>query len=512
MPPVDWSRVVDVERAAANVRTEFPGDWYVDPWGWPELGYLSKYDVASVLDHCRSADTGRGIAIDVPKENWGSRPAVVLDVLDRLVYQATVDTVSVKLIGDMAREAYGWRLPPNDPKRGMYSHNNHQWEGYRGHLTWLAASRPVALLTDIVSFFASIPLSHMHDSLDDSAPSSVATKRIHTLLDGFAKIPSRSGLPQRSLASSVLANMYLRPFDDALRHLAPTIPKFLSIPEVRGFARWMDDSWLFADDAGSARKAQVELQDVVRSLGLNLNSAKTVLLQGDDVLETALQIQHSAIDDALDSKDVGPLEELIGQLLDEPAKASRTSLRFASTRLRKQKHLYKSNELLAAALEMPHGADALAPIFQLAFTPSSLQDWLLSYAGSDYSAFEWSTAQYLRMFPSSRKPKRAVIDFVSERIYDSGTQLPMLATAAQRLAAWDRDEARAVISDAMRKVAHPQAKRVLSLAGATAGVERRALRRWLGADPETAVTLRMLEHFSFKPPRVTRDAFDSPAA
>jgi hypothetical protein len=37
-----------------------------------------------------------------------------------------------------------------------------------------------------------------------------------TVLDGWNRMPGRRGLPQRSAASAVLANMYLRPVDDEI--------------------------------------------------------------------------------------------------------------------------------------------------------------------------------------------------------------------------------------------------------------------------------------------------------
>jgi hypothetical protein len=40
MPTIDWSKALDLVQAVGNVRTEFPGDWHQDPWGWPELRAL----------------------------------------------------------------------------------------------------------------------------------------------------------------------------------------------------------------------------------------------------------------------------------------------------------------------------------------------------------------------------------------------------------------------------------------------------------------------------------------
>ena len=73
--------------------------------------------------------------IDVPKENWGTRPAVLLDITDRLMYQALVDRMSLELIGDLSKFAYGWRLPAKSPKRAIYARNGRQWDSYRGHLS-----------------------------------------------------------------------------------------------------------------------------------------------------------------------------------------------------------------------------------------------------------------------------------------------------------------------------------------------------------------------------------------
>jgi hypothetical protein len=147
VPTVDWSKTLNLGLAVDNVRSEFPGDWYRDPWGWPELGYMLNHAPEILYDNCAASGARRVALIDVPKENWGSRPAMVLDVVDRVVYQAVVDRLSVLLIGDLSSSVFGWRLPLTGAKPGTYSHNNLQWDGYRSHLGILAAGREVALRT-----------------------------------------------------------------------------------------------------------------------------------------------------------------------------------------------------------------------------------------------------------------------------------------------------------------------------------------------------------------------------
>ncbi len=94
MSKVDWTSALDFGRAVRNVRTEFVGDWYRDPWGWPELGYVLASEPDLLSANLNTSGARRAALVEVPKENWGARPAVVLDILDRLSYQALVDRLS----------------------------------------------------------------------------------------------------------------------------------------------------------------------------------------------------------------------------------------------------------------------------------------------------------------------------------------------------------------------------------------------------------------------------------
>lgn len=228
MASIDWSKALDLARAVANIRTEFPGDWHQDPWGWPELGYLLSKRQDLVYERCNTKETLRAAVLDVPKENWGTRPAVVLDIIDKVAYQALVDRVSVDLVGPMSPNVFGWRLPAVDPRAGVYSHNNQQWDWYRKQLGFISSWYDVALRTDLVSFFASIPMDAVQASIQDKTSNSAITKRLCEMVGSLGQVPGRSGLPQRSLASAVLANMFVLPLDDVLHSYASPHPKFPS--------------------------------------------------------------------------------------------------------------------------------------------------------------------------------------------------------------------------------------------------------------------------------------------
>jgi hypothetical protein len=502
-----WSSALDLKRAATNLRIEMgPSDWHLDPWGWPELDYLVTKEPDLVLENCMGSGALEHAPIDVPKENWGTRPAVLLDITDRLMYQALVDRMSLELIGDLSRFAYGWRLPAKNPKRAAYARNGHQWDSYRGHLSFLVNWYSVGLRTDLVSFFASLPIDSVQGAVQDCTPKGDIADRLCSFLGGFDEKPGRSGLPQRSFASAAIANMYLKPLDDVLTHHSDAVnirigPHRL---ESLSWARWMDDMWLFGDDPAAARRAQMDLQSVAQDNGMNLNYSKTEVLDGADLDKAALQIEHSAVDDAIaSSADFTPLEELVDRLLDERERASRTTVRFVAKRMRDHKHPYRSDDIMELAARMPHVADTWARLMQENFKRGELQDWFLDYTAGGWATHDWAISQFARMLPSSRPPRQAVREYFADAVRDSNTTIAMLSVAAQRLCAWDRAEGRDACRDAMKRAGTPHARRALALSALGVGERRATVRKWLDSDKENYATLRMLDDRSFVSPKVS---------
>ncbi len=160
---------------------------------------------------------------------------------------------------------------------------------------------------------------------------------------------------------------------------------------------------------------------------------------------------------------------------------------------------YRAQELVQLAKRMPHAADSLAGLFKLVFTSASLQEWFLDYARSDWAVFEWTVAQYGRMFSSSSTPSKAMLDYVESIVANPGRPLPLLALASQRLAAWDAVRARAVIRAAMSAASDPLARRALAMASLNAGEPRRMVKKWLAQHDANRVTLEMLEASHFRP-------------
>jgi hypothetical protein len=312
---VDWLNILDFERAVINCHTDLIGDWYRDPWSWPELKWVAEERPEMLGARLNGSGVQRSSNLDVPKENFATRPAIVMDPIDRIVYQALVDRVSVPAIGDLKPWVYGWRLGRKTPRPGEYSDNKDENEWYRSRLSLLAGVLRFGLTTDIVSFFASIPIDRLCESVVQRSTGAV-TDRLVDMLQAWALVQGRSGLPQRSMASAALANMYLGPLDDLLEASATKSP-FGKLPTV---TRWMDDIWVFGRNDGKLRRSQLEIESAMRELGLNMNTGKTHVLSGPALMEEARRVQHSAAETGLlqDPIDTQPLEELIEQSLPSP--------------------------------------------------------------------------------------------------------------------------------------------------------------------------------------------------
>lgn len=503
---MDWLAALDLDQASKNVRIDIAGDWYRDPWGWPEIKWALKKQREIFVQRLNSQGVWRAHAIDVPKENFSTRPAIVMDPIDRLVYQAMVDRLSVDLIGTQKPWAYGWRLPPSDPGRGVYARNDFQWQNFLGQVVGLADWFDCGLKTDVVSFFASIKVDRLADAISSRSGTGKVQDRTLDMISSWSRIPGRAGLPQRSFASAVLANMYMRPIDDVLEHHGAVTGWWKIIAPGGAACRWMDDIWLFGSDPSRLRQAQIDIESVLRELGLNLNLGKTDVLEGERLTEEAQQMEHSAVDAGLkaDPVDTAPLDELIDTLLESPEQASRTSVRFISKRMRDHQQFTRVQDLVEQTHRMPHAADHLARLFRHSGAWHDLDEWYEDYAKGEWAMIPWSVAQLGILFPHDEYYERTAT-FFAETLSTGSAPLPFTAMAAQRLAAWDPDTARVAIREAAKGAQHPLVRRTLAFAALVCDEERPFVRGLLDEFEENAITKSMFESRNFKVPKVMDD-------
>jgi Reverse transcriptase (RNA-dependent DNA polymerase) len=502
---MDWLTDLDLRVALKNCRNDMLGDWYRDPWGWPEVEWAVSQRPEIITARLNSTGARRAAKLDVAKENFGIRPAVVLDPIDRLIYQALVDNISRKIVGAMPTWVYGWRLPPSPKKSGTYARNDLQWLKLIADLKRNARRYSFLLKTDIVSFFASIPINHLVEQIFDSGRRTAPTERLTEMLHAWDKTPDRGGLPQRSSASAVLANLYLQPVDDLIGHYFKR-----SVSRHSGTAvRWMDDIWIFGEDESDLRALQIETEHALRGIGLDLNLAKTAVFRGPEVMHEIARLDFTGLDYGLGIEPPAPqslrdFETLKDQVLSSPEQANRTTVRFITTRMRRYSIYKDLPRFVRDAPRMPHCADFLARLFRDSGESRNMIDWYLDYAVGPWGRIDWTLAQLGTMFSAQVAKSLSLEEYFSD-LLAKNRSLALTALASQRLASSEGTNARFILRETAASSDSPMQKRVLALASLQASESRPVVRRILSEFEENAVTLEMLEERGFRPPKPVSD-------
>jgi hypothetical protein len=295
--------------------------------------------------------------------------------------------------------------------------------------------------------------------------------------------------------------MYLRPLDDLLDSIC-------SGRSGMKWVRWMDDIWLFGNKPARLRRAQTEISDLLREIGLQINDSKTDLLEDDEVEAAAEKLQKRGIEYALATypEDSRPLEGVIEEeVLEDPSGADRTVLRYVTHRIRKHEFYRLIDKFDGLVEQMPQGADHFARLFRDSDRWTDLQGWFTGYCRSDWSCIDWAVGSMARMFPSSKKPRWVAAYF--ERYLDNASAPPLAVGAVftQRLAAWDPVRARELLRTLARDAKSAQARRWIAFAGLQAGHDRGWATTVLKEFQENAITLAVLKAQAFRAPKVVAD-------
>jgi len=236
----------------------------------------------------------------VPKANSLLRPANILHLKDEVVYNLLV----AKLYGVIWGVLQRWQGEPDsayvllEPEIGEWFMSQFKaWEAFREvSLRHLAEGARFVVVSDITGFYENIDLGRLLSELRQIAGGS--RPEINLLKRCLRKWSSRGdkGIPQGYSASDVLAKLYIHTVDVGLRN--------------DGFkhVRYVDDIRIFCSSRLEAKRAILCLARHIHGKGLNLQSAKTRILNRN----TALQ-KFSGVKPIVEAVQ----RELIAQIYDE---------------------------------------------------------------------------------------------------------------------------------------------------------------------------------------------------
>ena len=204
-----------------------------------------------------------------PKGGGLVRPGTCLQLEDEVVFNAAVGS-SFQAIAENLRWSRG---NPDVAYQLAIARDNPEWVS-RGFIVWkqfrekslgyLASGFPYVLFADISAFYENIDLGRLASDLRRVGIAQETVRLLSACLNRWAE-PRGKGIPQGYSAADILAKLYMEPVDQTLR--------------IEGFKhlRYVDDIRVFCGTELEARKALLRLSELLRTRGLNLQSAKTYI-------------------------------------------------------------------------------------------------------------------------------------------------------------------------------------------------------------------------------------------
>lgn len=221
-------------------------------------------DPETVAEFARSSFRGgRRVfseTLTMPRRTFGSRPITITGPVDRALYTALVARVASAL-GPESRSRDRWVAHEElglDPKAPEY-----------------------AVKADVASFYEYVDHSILQERLVVLSMNVDASRAITDWLD--EALEKRSGLPQMSSSSDLLADAYIEPVSQSL--------------SLAGFesSRYADDFKVLAGDWAEAGLAIETIVEETRRLGLVLSTEKTAIWRSATLLKEE-QSRHATLD------------------------------------------------------------------------------------------------------------------------------------------------------------------------------------------------------------------------
>jgi hypothetical protein len=435
--------------------------------------------------------------ITVPKNNFGTRPAVVQSPVDRVDYHAVVNAVSRSVAGDLATFVFGWRLNRESPKNGKLLKNQQEWLAFVAQRREAATEHDSLLMTDITNFFGSVNCEAVIEMVYRKMGGGKPSESVEWMLRTFNDLPDRAGIPQRSTASSILANAFLNPVDDILQRYASAVGAAV--------IRWMDDLWAFGGTHDLLRRLQLDVQDELRNIGLEINLGKTSIAEGDEVaalvgsidLERDPPVRNVAVSGMpyVPVRDEEDLERQVDLFRSNPEGTDRGVIRYICVRIRDYDRMDLAEQLIEIAARAPQGADHLSRLFGKTGIWRGLAEWYVTLARSPVgiTRVPWQIAQLGTMFPS-HSIVESVADLFAEAL-ETGASVELMGVAAHRLSKWREADARVLLRAIGSGSDSPLCRRTAALALHGLGESHTRLSRMLGEFEENVVTDALIERY-----------------
>lgn len=500
----------DLSAAAQYLRREDYGDWYQDPWAWPELDAtwvahrsLADFSIDTSTRIKRYHGTPSFTPMEVPKSFLGTRPAVVQDPESRLIFTAAALRIAKANHRSLPDWVFGWRYRSNpDPER-----NSDEWALYSKSIEGVAPWERTAS-TDITSCFASIDHKKLIEHIASISSDNLSREIVSAVLDAHSKTAGRRGLTQRSNASSLIAQFAFAEIDECIN-------SGIHAGEIKSARRWMDDISLEGTDENLVKYIQM-IQQVARLTGLEINGQKTRLESASDLWDGHLDEKNALIevpsetiefDDAYEMRemqvyDYSVLEARENRILARPRESSRAAVGRVIRSLIHYELYERVDEWAEAACAIPHGADHLAKYLRAAHnaTGFDVSSWYDRTAPATVHLLPWVRVQHSLSVPI-KQMSNDYLQRMSRWLAESNTLIETSVAAARLIGA--NYPATPGILQTRHLNAPPAAEsRIITLGFAATNAPHSRIKSSASSHPTNRLLLEWLEENAWKPPKL----------
>lgn len=403
-----WDRGFDLVGARDRVADDMGQDWVRDPIYRSDILKLVGDDPELLTEFFRAGEMPRrGMPVPVPKSGLTMRPAVDLRTIDRIAFQVLVEQFSVDLLAGLPDFVCGWRYDDDPEGPEDLLDNSSEWRRYQRLLeeAWDEGPKYV-LATDIAGFFQNIPHGQLRETL--RSISSSVRNRLFDYLSIWQ--PSQAGIPQRVLASSLIANIYLEPVDEILADYQTV--------------RWMDDIVIFCNSRREGVEAVLRIQEALQRLNLFLNAQKTVLLPYEEADSLLQFMKFRAIEYQLNNDDQQgeeSLEETWNELLTKPEIVDRTAFSFCVSRFDEHKWEEPAIDVLRLLSRLPHVSDHASRYLRGQLDDPGVLKRVHSFLRGQNNQFRWQEYRLATLFWHAERLTQDQLEFIRGRAKSSNT-------------------------------------------------------------------------------------------
>lgn len=418
------SEVLDLDLAWRRVKQDQYNDFVPDILKLMDVDHAKATvikDVKEALD--KGYTPSEILRIDAPKKGYTLRPCGYMVPEDRIVYQAIVDSISRRVEEPPEDCVFSHRLNENLKSANMFRFWRDLWLGWRSKMREVYSSGYCCLLrTDITAYYEQIDYSILRNQILDGQ---VRDKRILDVLDTLLRRWAISdvkhiGIPQGYDASSFLGNLYLINFDKILRR------------QGLKYFRYSDEIFIFTRDGAEARRAIKLVSDQLRLLHLNLQEAKTVIIEepkriareiGSDEEDKKKDFDYEFMR-KVQTGEVEETEEEVVRRYKEVTVNGRarevdvSDFVWCLNKLRRLRNDRAVKFILKRFAEMPFLANLFFEYLQMFLRRGSVKEGIIDFLDSKNNVYEWQEMWLLLTLSKAKRLSGRQLAVVRQIISD----------------------------------------------------------------------------------------------